>query len=453
MIRRRGFTLVELVVVIAVIAILATLATLGLSRYLQEGRDNRRASNATVIAEALEKYYDQNGEYPSCSAITGSGSSVVTNVLKGLDQASLLAPGASSTTTNSIQCGTTLTVSGPDFYQYAGDGSTDCNGSGSCLSFTLYYKDEVDGQIKQISSRRTGLIATSGTPVLTVSTASSTSISASWTAVSNATSYRIQTANLSDTNFLSPVADTSLTTTNTVVSSLAQGTTYNFRVIAQINTDVTNWSTVKTATTSVDPPSATPTMTAAMSGSTAQGTASVASCPAGTTAQYIFQWYKTSTATPGSWSAWTNPSTTRTYGQTNASQANQYGFHAQSLCAGPNASSSNSATSNTATVVVPYSTPAAPGYAGPGSWLSGNYAIVNYTTSCPAGTSVTNGYFYSWSWDGTQFGPHPFGYNDWWQLGPSGGANVTYQGHYQCTNYYGTSPGSATSTATVNVHN
>lgn len=453
MIRRRGFTLVELVVVIAVIAILATLATIGLSRYLQDGRDNKRSSNATVIAEALEKYYDQNGEYPSCSAITADGATVTSNTLKGLDQASLLAPGANSSTTNSIQCNPTLTVSGSDFYQYAGDGSSDCSGSGSCLSFTLYYKDEVDGQIKQIKSRRTSLLATSGTPVLTVSTASSTSISASWTAVSNATSYRIQTANLSDTGFSSPVADTSLTTTNTIVSSLAQGTTYNFRVIAQINSDVTNWSSVKTATTSVDPPSATPTMTAAMSGSTAQGTSSAASCPTGTTAQYAYQWYKTSTATPGSWSAWTNPGTSRTYGQTSASQANQYGFHVQALCAGPNNNSSYSATSNTATVVVPYSTPAAPGYAGPGSWTSGTYGIVNYTTSCPAGTSVTNGNFYSWSWDGTRFGPHPFGFNDWWNLGPSGGANVTYQGTYQCTNYYGTSPTSGASNTVINVHN
>ena len=453
MIRRRGFTLVELVVVIAVIAILATLATLGLSRYLQDSRDNKRLSNATVIAEALEKYYDKNGEYPSCAAITASGPTVTANTLKGLDQASLLAPGADSSTTNSIRCGTTLTISGDDFYQYVGDGSADCNGSGSCLSFSLKYKDEVDGQIKQIDSRRKGLLATSGVPTLTVSTASSTSISASWTSVSNATSYRIQTAALSDTGFSSPVADTTVAATNTIVSSLNQGTTYNFRVIAQMNSDVTNWSSVKTATTSVDPPAATPTMTAAMSGSTAQGTSSIASCAAGTTAQYSFQWYKTSTATPGSWSAWTNPSTTRTYGQTNASQANQYGFRAQTLCAGPNANSTYSAVSNTATVVVPYSTPAAPGYAGPGSWTSGTYGIVNYSTSCPAGTSVTNGNFYSWSWDGTRFGPHPFGFNDWWTLGPSGGANVTYQGTYQCTNYYGTSPSSPASNTVINVHN
>ena len=69
MINRRGFTLVELIVVIVVIAILATLATLGFNRYLEDGRDNRRTANATTIAEALEKYYDKNGEYPSCANV------------------------------------------------------------------------------------------------------------------------------------------------------------------------------------------------------------------------------------------------------------------------------------------------------------------------------------------------------------------------------------------------
>jgi hypothetical protein len=271
--------------------------------------------------------------------------------------------------------------------------------------------------------------------------------------VSNATSYRIQTAAMSDTSFSSPVADTVVSATNTIVSSLAQGTTYNFRVVAQLNTDTTNWSSVKKATTSVDAPGSAPTISAAMSGSTAQATSGVAACPTGTTAQYAFQWYKTATSTPGSWSAWSNPSTTRTYGQPSASQGYQYGFRVQALCSGPNANSNYSPMSTTATVVVPFSTPAAPGYAGPGSWTSGTYGIVNYTTSCPAGSSVTNGYFYSWSWDGTRFGPHPFGFNDWWTLGPSGGANVTYQGTYQCTTYYTTSPASPWSNTVINVHN
>lgn len=452
MIRPRGFTLVELVVVIAVIAILATLATLGLSRYLQDGRDAKRTANVTAVAEALEKYYDQNGEYPSCAAITASGPTVTSNTLKGLDQAALLAPSAPSGTTNSLKCGVTLTFNGEDFYEYDGDGSTDCSGSGSCLSFTIRYRSESDNQIDHIDSRHHTSIATSGTPVLTATTASSTSINTSWTPISNALSYELQVAALSDTSFSSPISDTTVTSTSKGVTGLAQGTTYNFRVNAQQTTGQTAWSKTVTATTTVDPPTATPSITAAMSGSTAQATSGTVICNGGTTPQYSFQWYKTNTAAAGAWSAWTAPSTNRVYGQANASQAYKYGFSVQAICVGPNNISASSAPSPAATVVVPYSTPAAPGYAGPGSFTSGTYGIVNYINYCPSGTSVTNGYYYSWSWDGTRFGPHPFGFNDWWTLGPAGGANVTYQGYYQCTNYYGTSPLSNTSNAIINVH-
>ena len=449
--RSKAFTLVELVVVITVIAILAGLILVGLSTYMARGRDSQRTAGATAIQEALEKYYDKNGEYPSCADMTGSGASVG-SLFTGFNIANLLVPGATAPITNSVQCGQTLTTTSTDSYQYIGDGSADCSGSGKCLSYALRYKDETDNTIKELDSRRTAVIATSGTPTLTASTNNSTSINASWNTISNATSYIIQTANKNDTSFTTPVATTTLTATSTTISGLAQGTLYNFRVVAQIGSDQTKWSPTVTATTSVDAPSAAPTISAAMSGSTAQATSGTAICGGGTIANYSFAWYKTSTATPGSWSAWSSASTVKTYGQTNASQANQYGFKVQALCAGPDNNSAFSPASSTATVVVPYSTPAAPGYAGPGSFTSGTFYIVNFTTSCPAGTSVTNGNYKSTSWDGTVFGPHPFGFNDWWNLGPGGGANVSYAGYYQCTNYYGTSPLSPSSYNVINVH-
>src|SRR5690349_17112284 len=105
MTNRRGFTLVELIVVIVVIAILATVAIIGLDRYAQDGRDTRRSSNVTAISEALEKYYDKNGEYPSCAALSATGSTVVTTTLKGLDASALLVPEAGTAIDNSIECG------------------------------------------------------------------------------------------------------------------------------------------------------------------------------------------------------------------------------------------------------------------------------------------------------------------------------------------------------------
>jgi hypothetical protein len=424
----------------------------GMTRLLAQSRDSQRTASVSSVAEALEKYYDKNGEYPSCADITASGPTITTTLFKGMDPTALVVPGAPSSTTNSIQCGSTLTPTSSDSFQYIGDGSTDCSGSGKCLSFALKYKDEVDGTIKEIDSRRNTAIATSGTPVLTATVGGSTSVNANWTTIPNALSYRIQTSAKNDTSFTSPIADTVLSATNTTITSLAQGTMYNFRVAAQSGGNQTSWSAPVAVTTNVDAPNSTPTLTAAMSGSTAQATSGAVTCNGGMTPQYSFQWYKTATAAAGSWSSWTAKSTTKTYGQANASQAYKYAFQVQAVCVGPDNTSAPSSTSATATVVVPYSTPPTPGYAGPGSFTSGNFYIVNFSSSCPAGTSLTNANYTSVSWDGSNFGPHPFGYNDWWTLGPAGGANVTYKGYYQCTNYYGTSPLSPVSNTVVNVH-
>lgn len=153
--KHKGFTIVEIVVVITVIGILATLATLGFSKYLADGRDSQRSARVTVIADYLERYYDTNGEYPGCDAITASGGTVASNTLKGIDQVSLLVPDASSGTTNSIRCDETLlSVSGDDFYEYQGDGSGGCTGSGACTEFTLRYREEASSSVKTISSRR-----------------------------------------------------------------------------------------------------------------------------------------------------------------------------------------------------------------------------------------------------------------------------------------------------------
>lgn len=154
MINRRGFTLVELVIVIVVLAILAAITAIGVTRYLEDGRDAKREANATAIAESLEKYYDEHGEYPSCAAITAAGATVASTTLKGIDQSALLVPEASSSTTNSISCTTILTLTGPDAYQYVGDGTANCTGSVACSSFTLRYRSETQQVVMEIPSRR-----------------------------------------------------------------------------------------------------------------------------------------------------------------------------------------------------------------------------------------------------------------------------------------------------------
>ena len=85
--KKRGFTLIELVIVITVIAILASITVIGMNIYLKDARDSERASKVTIISEALEKYYDEKGEYPSCAAVrdvTPAGAAALLNIDEGV---------------------------------------------------------------------------------------------------------------------------------------------------------------------------------------------------------------------------------------------------------------------------------------------------------------------------------------------------------------------------------
>ncbi|MFZ1301512.1 MAG: fibronectin type III domain-containing protein [Candidatus Microsaccharimonas sp.] len=262
--RRDGFTLVELVIVVAIIAILATLAVVGLTRFQQDGRDSRRSANATTISEALEKYYDQNGEYPSCNAITASGATVSSTTLKGISLTALLVPGASSSETNSIRCGTTLAMSGDDFIQYVGDGSATCSGSGSCLNYKLRYRKEGEDTIIEIPSRRSAAIDSSGLiQNLTATTNGFTAIDLTWGAIPNVTGYTLQRS--SDSTF-SSILSTHTPTTNSFSSTgLTPGVQYFYRVVPVGGTATGSWSNTASATTLE---LGTPTLTATVNSTT-----------------------------------------------------------------------------------------------------------------------------------------------------------------------------------------
>lgn len=268
--RIKGFTLIELIVVIAVIGILATISVIGFSRYQADTRDARRVSSATTIAEALEKYYDANGEYPGCSQLTGDATTVTNATLKGLDNSTLIAPQASSGTTNSIACAV-LTLNGTDFFEYTGDGSPACLSTGACLEFKIRYKSESSGsgEIKEISSRRTTSVATSGTPVLTLGASDFDNVTLNWTTVAGASTYLVQRSAAGDTNFSSPTEYQTPTGAGTFeANGLSTATTYNFRVRPNATSSVGNFSnTIQATTQSL----ATPVITAAPNSATAIG--------------------------------------------------------------------------------------------------------------------------------------------------------------------------------------
>ena len=63
--RQRGFTLVELIIVIAVISALTAIAVVAYTNVQKQARDNERSVDVAAIMDALERYYDRNGEYPA----------------------------------------------------------------------------------------------------------------------------------------------------------------------------------------------------------------------------------------------------------------------------------------------------------------------------------------------------------------------------------------------------
>ena len=247
----RGFTLTEVIVIVAVLGILATITAVGFSKYQADARDARRISSITAISEALEKYHEIHGEYPSCTALQQAGVTVASEVID-IQASALVAPGSPDNETNSLKCNA-LSYGSDDFFEYEGDGSSDCTTGESCLSYTLKYKSESEGSIKSLASRHTTPFDTSGIPQLSTSSPTLSSINLSWGAIPNASGYKLQRA--TNSSFTNNLVESNTSNTSLVASGLQPTSTYYFRIQAQSGSSSTSWSNpVSAATLSLLPP-------------------------------------------------------------------------------------------------------------------------------------------------------------------------------------------------------
>lgn len=79
--RRRGFTLIELMIVVSVIATLAAVAVPKMANALRKAKEGQTKGNVGRIRSALSIYYaDMEGQYPTC-AYGGPDNQVLDNSL------------------------------------------------------------------------------------------------------------------------------------------------------------------------------------------------------------------------------------------------------------------------------------------------------------------------------------------------------------------------------------
>ena len=242
---KSGFTIVEILIVVAIIGILTTIGLVSFVRYQQDARDSQRSSKATILAEALEKYYDKNGEYPSCTALQSPSSTVINSVLPGLEKNTLVAPGSPSDD-NSIKCQDLTTSSPGDYFAYVGgDTSPECISGSACVLFTIAYRNESTGTIKTINRRRQ--VSVTGIPNLTCSPSSFTQIGCTWSSVPGANTYDIQYA--TNAGFTTGVVTNSTSLFQNNSTGLGYCSPYSFRVRAVSVSGPGTWSATSTKTT------------------------------------------------------------------------------------------------------------------------------------------------------------------------------------------------------------
>ncbi len=429
-ITKKGYTLVELLIVIVVIGILTTLTFFTFGRVQSDTRDKERLTNAVILSEALEKYYEKHGEYPSVVSVTSTDISSVKAKLGLTDADVLVMPKAPNGTTTSI----TANESDINKLAYNGESvnpseSEQCISdlNGGCDQFRLEWVDE-QGQPQQIESRHegrdvAGTLSPPTDPTITIGYNGSVIRATAATSVCAAGTLQYKMA----INSTGADPDWTLFSWQTITTkdqaAPVSGTTYYGFVIARCisgaigvaeNPNVAQDSHYYAA-------AGTPVMVASWSGTSAVGTATFApACGAGLTAKYYIEYRIDTTAATGSWDIGQNWTTTNSYSIAGADTSNprKFNFRATVRCDNGGTPGAPSAISNTDFVIsapiapavtdnststtTTWTWPAAPCPVGSspvyrGTW-TGNYnaypAMTSTITSGKNMTSTSQGFIY-----------------------------------------------------------
>lgn len=76
----RGFTIVEVLITIVVIAILAGITIVSYASLQRSVRDDKRKADITVVSQGLEKFFDENGEYPASTTAAATNPQTCSDV-------------------------------------------------------------------------------------------------------------------------------------------------------------------------------------------------------------------------------------------------------------------------------------------------------------------------------------------------------------------------------------
>lgn len=343
----KGFTIIEVLIMIAVIGILTTIGLVSFSSIQANVRDKQRSSQATIISEALEKYYDENGEYPSCNDMAQAPAAVTSTTLKGLDKTILTTPQSTSGTNSILSLCTDLAslAGNTDKFSYVGDNFCVSDPQLTCEQFSLKYISETTGAIKEINSRHSSYIAAAvpldapqSSPSVSV-TLNGGNILATITPITCAVGtaeYGID-SRINDGSWdgYTGWSSTNLTATRAATDNYK----YGYRAQARCYVDSTHYSastigaesTYNNTVTPPDPgvtadPQSSPSMFVTLNGTNILATINQITCSAGTV-QYGID----SRINDGSWTGFTPWSTLLTSTQS-ATAGYKYGYRAQARC-------------------------------------------------------------------------------------------------------------------------